>query len=301
MAKWFLYRSQSAIMVLILAISLLAAGCSQNTQTATQASKAEGQVVVKVLDIGQGDAILIRSGGQITLIDSGDTPARDKLVSYIKQEGITVIDKLLLTHPHNDHIGGVAAIFDHFTVKQIYDSGQTTTTVTYRKYLETVEKKKIPFALLSAGSQVDIGGGAILKILAPEKPFFMEDNGKLDLNNNSIVAKLEYGTFAMLLTGDAEKDSENRMLSKYGNQLKSAVLKVGHHGSNTSSSPEFLRIVEPETAIISVGANNDYHHPHPSTLKKYADRKVKLYRTDTNGIVTITSDGKSYHVSKEKG
>jgi len=104
----------------------------------------------------------------------------------------------------------------------------------------------------------------------------------------------------MLLTGDAEKDSEARMLKTYAGELKSNVLKVGHHGSNTSSSPGFLKSVAPEAAIISVGANNDYHHPHPSTLKKYEQAKLKVYRTDLDGTITVTSDGNTYNITKEK-
>ena len=291
-----------AIVLIALVAALAASGCGAGQQVpAAKTANADGGLVVKILDVGQGDSILIRAGGQVTLIDTGDVAAREKLTGYIKKEGITVIDKLILTHPHNDHIGGVAAVFDNFTVKQIYDSGQTTTTATFRKYLETVEKKKIPFALLAADGQVDLGQGAMLKILAPAKPFFTEDNGSLDLNNNAIVAKLVYGSFTMLLTSDAEKQSEEQMMKKYGAELKSSVIKVGHHGSNTSSSTAFLKAVAPEAAVITVGANNDYHHPHPSIVKRYEERKTKVYRSDLNGTLTISSDGKSWTISKEKG
>ena len=291
-----------AIILIALVAAFAASGCGAGQQApAAKTANADGGLVVKILDVGQGDSILIRSGGQVTLIDTGDIAAREKLTEYIKKEGITVIDQLILTHPHNDHIGGVAAIFDNFTVKQIYDSGQTTTTATFRKYLETVEKKKIPFALLAADGQVDLGQGAMLKILAPTKPFFTEDNGGLDLNNNAIVAKLVYGSFAMLLASDAEKQSEEQMMKKYGAELKSNVIKVGHHGSNTSSSTAFLKAVAPEAAVITVGANNDYHHPHPAIVKRYEERKTKVYRTDLNGTITIGSDGKTWTIGKEKG
>lgn len=293
----FYQQIRPVAIALVLIMALFAAGCGSNGRPTGENA---GQVVVKVLDIGQGDAILIRAGGQVTLIDTGDTPAKEKLVTYLGKEGITTVDRLILTHPHSDHIGGATAIIEHFTVKQIYDSGQTTTTATYRKYMQTVEKKKIPFALLAAGDSVDVGGGAVLKILAPQKPFFTDDNGQLDLNNNSIVAKLIYGSFSMLFTGDAEKQSELRMVKNNSTDLKSAVLKVGHHGSNTSSSPEFLKAVAPQEAVISAGIDNDYHHPHPSTLKKLDSQKTKVYRTDRNGTVTITSDGKTYSISKEK-
>ncbi|HWQ61414.1 MAG TPA: MBL fold metallo-hydrolase, partial [Negativicutes bacterium] len=124
--------------------------------------------------------------------------------------------------------------------------------------------------------------------------------GEAALNNNSIVARLVYGSFAMLLAGDAEQESETAMVGKFGAELRSQVLKGGHHGSRTSSSPAFLKAVNPETAIISAGVDNEYHHPHPSLLKRYGERKVKVYRTDTDGTVTVTSDGKTYSVAKEK-
>ena len=290
----------SVMVVMTVMLALVTIGCSIN-QPASKAEQAEGKVIVKVLDVGQGDAVLLRSGGQITLIDTGDTESREKVVSYLKKEGVSVIDHLIITHPHNDHIGGVAAVFEHFTIKQIYDSGQTTTTNTYRKYLETVQKKKIPFALLAAGSHVDVGSGAVLQILAPEEPFFKEDNGQSDLNNNAIVAKLIYGSFSMLLTSDAEKASEARMVKKYSDQLKSTVLKVGHHGSTTSSTSAFLKAVAPEVAVITVGAGNDYGHPHEAVVKRYQDRKIKMYRSDQHGTITISSDGTTWAVVTEKG
>ncbi|WP_312561868.1 ComEC/Rec2 family competence protein [Anaerospora sp.] len=298
MITWFQRQIRPVAVCLVLIFTILAAGCSTGNRPA--GVDTTGQVVVKVLDIGQGDAILIRSGGQVTMIDTGDTPAKEKLAAILSKEGITTVDKLILTHPHSDHIGGATTVLERFTVKQVYDSGQTTTTATYRKYMQTVEKKKIPFTLLAAGDTVDIGGGASLKILSPKKPFFTEDNGQLDLNNNSIVAKLIFGSFSMLFTGDAEKQSELQMIKSNGSELKSSVLKVGHHGSNTSSTPEFLKAVAAEAAIISLGEGNDYHHPHPGTLKKLESQKYKIYRTDRSGTVTVTSDGRTYTIGKEK-
>ena len=275
---------------------LVTAGCVKDRAANVNQGQTNSSLVVKVLDIGQGDAILIRAAGRTVLVDTGDTGTKDKLAAYIKKEGITTIDKVVITHPHADHLGGMSAILDNFKVKQIYDSGQTTTTVLYRKYLSLVQNKKIPFSVLTAGTEIAITDDVKLKILAPEKPFIKDS----ELNNNSIVAKLEFYDFSMLLTGDAEKESEERMWKKYKKELKSTILKAGHHGSNTSSSSFFLKAVNPEAAIISVGANNEYHHPHPSTLKKYGEAKMKIYRTDLDGTVTINSDGKTYTITKER-
>lgn len=292
MGKW---RTLAAILAVIVAVSIV--GCGGLGQPGMQ-NRPVAPLTVKVLDIGQGDAILIRTPEQIVLVDTGDTPTKEKLVSYIKAEGISVIDKLILTHPHADHIGGVQAVMDNFTVKQIYDSGQTATSNLYKQYLLTVQKKKIPFALLEAGAELEVGGGITLKVFAPEKPFI--GGSESDLNNNSIVMKLTYGGFSMLLTGDAEKESEERMVRRFAGELNSTVLKAGHHGSSSSSSPAFIKAVSPEAAVISLGANNEYHHPHPSVLKRYEQHKIKVYRTDTQGTVTISSNGVTYTISKEK-
>ena len=288
------------VMFLILVAMLIAsAGCSAKKvveQGQVSSGQEQGALQVKVLDIGQGDAILIRGGGQTVLVDTGDIETRDKLVAYIKKEGITAIDTVIITHPHADHLGGMLGVLENFKVKQIYDSGQTGTTALYRKYLSEVQKQKIPFNLVKVGDEISITNEIKLKFLAPSKPFITESA----MNNNSIVAKLSYNQFSMLLTGDAEKESEKNMVKNYPKELKSTVLKAGHHGSNTSSSSGFLKAVAPEAVIISLGANNDYHHPHPSTLKKYVDAQLKIYRTDLDGTVTITSDGKTYKILKEK-
>lgn len=279
---------------------LLLTGCTNKTNKGAenqQKNPATNQeLVVKVLDIGQGDSILIRHEGQTLLVDTGDIPARDKLVSLLKNEGITTINKVIITHPHADHLGGMPAVMDNFKVEQIYSTEETATTALYRQYLAAVKKKNIPLKVLAAGEEIPLTADSKLKILAPQKPYITESES----NNSSVVAKLIFGNFSMLLTGDAEKESEEQMVKSFKGDLKSTVLKAGHHGSNTSSSPAFLKAVSPEAAVISLGENNDYHHPHPSTLKKYEEAKIKVYRTDKDGTVTITSNGQGYSIAKEK-
>lgn len=299
-------RIKKGMSVIALAMSLFVfAGCgiapiSPETAT-TQAAGLTSQagLTVKVLDIGQGDAILIKSPAQTVLVDAGDVGTRDKLVSYIKKEGIRTLDKVIITHGHADHLGGMSALLDTVSIKQIYDSGVTTTTNLYRQYLTTVKKKNIPFTVVTAGDRIDIGGGAVLKILAPAKPY-IKQGANPDLNNNSIVAKLIYGNFTMLLTGDAEQESEQQMLQRSREELNSLVLKGGHHGSRTSSRPAFLKAVGAQAVVISVGVNNDYGHPHEAVLRRYATANMKVYRTDQHGTITITSNGKSYKIAKEK-
>jgi len=281
------------MLVILVAMMVVVAGCKKETAKSAEQGQ---QLIVKVLDIGQGDAILIRVAGQTVLVDTGDIEHREQMVAYIKKEGITTIDKVIITHPHADHLGGMPGILDNFKVGHIYDSGKTSTTALYRQYLSAVNKKNIPFTVATPGSEIIIGDNIKLKIFAPDKSLLAET----EMNNSSIVAKLIYNKFSMLLTGDAEKESEALMLKSYAGELKSNVLKAGHHGSNTSSTPELLKAVGAEAAIISLGANNDYHHPHPSTLKKYEQAKLKVYRTDLDGTVTITSDGNTYNITKEK-
>lgn len=288
------------IAVLVFTMTFLA-GCGKSAGKATGQSQSNQSqqssvLTVKVLDIGQGDSILIRVAGQTVLVDTGDIEHREKMVAYIKKEGITTIDKVIITHPHADHLGGMPGILENFKVGQIYDSGKTGTTALYRQYMSAVNKKNIPFTKVTPGSEIIIADTIKLKIFAPDKSLLSDD----EVNNSSIVAKLTYNKFSMLLTGDAEKASEEIMLKQYGSELKSNVLKSGHHGSNTSSSSKFLKAVGAESVVISLGAGNDYHHPHPSTLKKYEQEKLKVYRTDQDGTVTITSDGNSYNITKEK-
>ena len=281
------------MLVIVVAMMLLVAGCSKEI---TKQAEQGQQLIVKVLDIGQGDAILIRVQGQTVLVDTGDIEEREKMVQYIKKEGITTIDTVIITHPHADHLGGMPGIIENFTVGHIYDSGKIGTTALYRKYLTLVNQKKIPFTVVSPGTEIPITNEIKLIVLAPDKTLLDDE----EINNSSVVTKLIYNKFSMLLTGDAEKESEALMLKNYASELKSTILKSGHHGSNTSSSPGFLKAVGPEAAIISLGANNDYHHPHPSTLKKYEQAKLQVYRTDLDGTVTITSDGITYKITKEK-
>lgn len=288
-------RKWAVTVSILLALALLAGafGCGRTADR----GKADS-LVVSIIDVGQGDAILIRSPGQVTLVDTGDVPTRGRLIGYIRKQGITVIDNLIITHPHSDHIGGAAAVLENFTVKRVYDSGQSSTSLLYRNYLTMIQKRNIPFAVVTAGQRLDISGGATLNVFGPDTPFI--SGTESDLNNNSIFMKLTFGDFSMLLPGDAELEAEQRVLGRFGGELKSTVLKSGHHGSRTSSSLSFLKAVNPEVVIISAGVSNEYHHPHPSTMQKYNEFRLQVYRTDRDGTVIVTSDGKNYTITKEK-
>lgn len=298
-SKMFKYKKPSFLTVLsglaVILTLLLNAFPGCGVQITTKPTPA-GPLTIKALDIGQGDAVLIRTPKETVLIDTGDISAKDKLVAHLVKENITSLDKVIITHPHADHLGGMPKVLEKFKVKQIYDSGQSTTSNLYSQYLNTVSKKKIPFKVVTDGEIIDLGDDIYLKILSPQKT--MITGTESDLNNNSIIARLVFKDFSMMLAGDAEKESEDYLVKKYGKALKSTVLKSPHHGSRTSSTLPFLQATNPEAVIISLAADNSYGHPHSNILKRYQDRKIKIYRTDTDGTITVTSDGKSYTIQR---
>lgn len=285
-------------------VMLLTAACanqnSQMTTTTTAVSEnkaAAGQeLVVKVLNIGQGDAILIKAPSETILFDTGDVDQREELVKLLKRENVSAIDKLIISHPHADHLGGAYAVFKNFKVKAVYDNGQPTTTKTYQTYLKQIKQNNIEYRSLKAGDKLDFGSGIILEIFNPTAAEVKQGG---ELNNNSLVGRLAYNGFTMLLTGDCEADREKELLKNYADKLKSDVLKSPHHGSKTSSNRKFLQAVNPKDVIISCGVNNDYGHPHKETMNKYNGMKLNIYRTDKDGTVTVTTDGKTYAVTKE--
>lgn len=296
----FLRTKGRCIVSLLLAMLLIVCvGCSLNTKSAVAPIKENitQNLTIKMLNIGQGDSILVRTGAQVILIDTGDIEMREPLVAMLKKEGVTTIDKLIITHPHADHLGGAFAVLNNFKVASIYDNGQTTNTSTYRTYLKTLKKQNIAYQQITAGSNLDFGNGAGFTVFSPTTSDIKSSD---DLNNNSIIGKLVYGNFSMLFTGDSEAAMEKAIIQKYGKELKSTILKSPHHGSKTSSNRNYLKMVAPEAVLIPVGVDNDYKHPHAVTLNKYNDLKLKIYRTDQDGAITIETDGKSYNIVKEK-
>ena len=287
-----------------------------------------GELTIRVLDVGpiNGDAMLITSpDGKTVLIDAGDTTKGKAVVEALKRNNIQQLDYFIATHPHPDHLGGAAEVFKAVKVLNVIDNGQPPSVPalagaaapqksTAKKPANTKPAKANPLtkfyddykaALTSSGAhyetarpgtKYDLGGGALLLILAPSEPLFTKDKmttGGNEANANSIVARLDYGSFSMLLTGDAEDQTEHRLLTKELD-LKTKVIKLAHHGSKYATSRDFLNRVQPEVAIVSCGAWNRYGHPSQAVLDrlKAANPNVKLYRTDLQGEITITTRGK---------
>ena len=278
------------------------AGCSSAPASDT-AHTAAGTITVKVLNIGQGDSILIQTGEKTVLVDTSDVDERDKLRTELKKADVKKIDTIILTHPHADHIGGMDVLLDEYPVGMVYDNGMPSTSKLFLGYVKKLKEKNIERKGLVAGDRVDLGGGAVFEVLGPSAELVKEGSVKgykHNPNNESVVGRLVYGNFSMMLTGDAEKKEEQAILAA-GSPVQSTILKSGHHGSKTSSSANFLRAVRPEAALISCGVNNDYGHPHKETMKKYHALEIPIYVTAENGTITVRSDGKTYDISVEKG
>lgn len=290
--------------VLTLTVGLAAAGCggaaasSAASNAKSSAAKGGKALTVRMLDIGQGDACLLEKDGKFVLIDSGDIEHRDAIVALLKKYKVKSLSKVVITHPHADHLGGMNAIFKNFKVEAIYDDGMPSGTASYKNYLKAIKANQIPYKALKAGDALTFFDGVTYKVLGPVK-VIKDQKGNSDFNNNSIVGRLSYGNFSMMFTGDAEKEEEASILAGKGT-LKSDVLKVGHHGSRTSTSPDFLRAVAPKAAFISCGLNNDYGHPHKTTVAKLEKAKVHIYRTDRDGTLTLTTTGDGYKITKER-
>jgi competence protein ComEC len=290
-----------------------------------------GELQVHVLDVGpvEGDSILIISpAGKTVLIDAGDAGKGKVIIDALKRYNVQQLDYFVATHPHPDHLGGADEVFKTTKVLNVIDNGQqpevpeslagqsksattgkssskkaappkkpdksSAITKFYDEYQAALAQSGAHYEQARAGAKYDLGGGARLLVLAPSEPLFTKDQlktgGNLP-NANSIVMRLEYGDFSMLLSGDAEEQTEHRMLTKDLN-LKVNVFKVPHHGSKYASSQDFIGRVKPEVAIVSCGAWNRYGHPSQVILDRLRAVNTKLYRTDLQGEITITTRGK---------
>jgi competence protein ComEC len=249
---------------------------------------------VHFIDVGQADSILVHTpSGNNMLIDAGNNADDDTVTSYLSRQKVKKLDVLVGTHPHEDHIGGMDVVIQKFQIGKVYMPKKTTNTRTFEDVLQAVKDKGLKITAPVAGSAIDLDPKVKVQILAPNSASYK------DLNNYSIVLKVTYGKTSFLLTGDAERESEKEMLAK-GYNLKADVLKVGHHGSNSSTSAAFLKAVAPKYAVICVGQGNDYGHPKKEILDRLARARVKVYRTDLNGTIIAESDGEKVTVKGSK-
>jgi beta-lactamase superfamily II metal-dependent hydrolase len=248
-------------------------------------------ISVHIIDVGQGDSILICCQGSDMLIDGGIPAQGPNVESYLKSEGVTKLDYVVGTHPDDDHIGGLVSVIKDFNVSTIMMSNVHDTTETYKNLLDVIAAKNKKITVVKPGDTYSLGG-AQFTILGPVGNYE-------DLNNMSVVIRLYYKQRSFLFTGDASKESEDDMLKENCN-LSADVLKVGHHGSSTATTPEFLKAVHPKYAVISVGAGNSYGLPDSSVINELKAAGVVTLRTDINGTVVFYSDGYNITYKKEK-
>ena len=245
---------------------------------------AQEDLLIDFIDVGQADSILVRNQDKVMLIDAGTNEAGETVVNYLKNLGITKIDYLIGTHPHEDHIGGLDDVINNFDIGQIYMPKIETTTKTFEDVLDAIENKNLTITAPNKGDKIELGQ-AVGEFMT--EPILDKDN----LNVSSLVLRLEFGNTSYLFMGDAEEENEETI-----HWPKTDVLKVGHHGSSTSSSESFLEQVQPQYAVIMAGKDNSYGLPTQETIDKLNNRGSEIYRTDEDGTIQMTSDGNAIEI-----
>ena len=257
--------------------------------------KNDKELTVHYVDVGQGDSILIQYDGKNALVDSGDVSATDEIISYLNGHSVSRIDLLIVSHPDSDHIGAMNKIVDNFDIGDIYmpplSDELTPTTNVYTNLLLAISRKGLKISMAEAGDTIKFGD-LTFNCVAPQGEF-------ASANNSSIAFKLEYGETSFLFTGDMEKESERSTLQKKYD-VSADVLKVAHHGSDSSTIEAFLEAVSPKYAIISVGKDNKYKHPSEEVVEALNQKGITVYRTDLDGDIVIVSDGKELAITTQK-
>lgn len=247
---------------------------------------------IHTIDVGQGDSILIQTpNSKNILIDGGDDNSHYIVSNYLKKQNVKNIDYIIATHFDSDHVGGLDNIIDKFNVSNIYAPNYETDTLSYKNLITSCSNKNLNLQYLSKGDFISIEDNLNLEVLSPS--YIQEEN-----NLNSIVFRIDYKNKSFLFTGDAENNNELNILNSY-NLNDIDFLKVGHHGSSSSTTEEFLKEVSPDVAVISCGYKNQYGHPHKSTLDTLEKNNVLTYRTDLLGNIVFYSDGDTIFTNKD--
>lgn len=275
---------------MLLCIFLLA-GCTETSNTKKVSVTAGQEMRVHFIDVGQGDSIFIESpNGKTMLVDGGVKGAGQKVVSYLKELGVNKLDIVVATHPDADHIGGLIPVLNSIDIGQFYDSGKVHTSQTFEEMLTLIDTKNIPYNIPKTGDRIAFDDDINVKVLNANE-------NATDNNDASIVLKLAYGNVSFLLTADAGIALEKEMLQ---DGVKATILKAGHHGSNTSSSAEFIQAVHPEVTILSYGEGNKYGHPHTEVVERLQAIGSKIYATAEAGNVIVSTDGVNYAVNSKE-
>lgn len=242
-------------------------------------------MLIHYIDVGQGDCILVQVNNKNLLIDSGPSSSKNKLMKYLKKIKLSNIDYVIATHPHEDHIGNMSRIIDSFNIENFYAPKISDTSKSFEDMVYSLKNKNLKINIIKRGTDnIDLGNNTNVCVFSPIKDSY--DN----LNNYSPVIKIEYGRTSFLFTGDAEKEVEESILCSH-DDISADVIKIGHHGSSTSTSSNFLKAVNPSFAVISVGKNNVYNHPDKGTINLLTQNNVSIYRTDIDKNILLISDG----------
>ncbi len=294
-----------ALLLLLLAVTAAVVGAwflVSDSQRRSGAAPGDTGMLLAVLDVGQADSIFLRSpSGRTMLVDAGNAKedAQGVILPYLSRLGVSKLDYLVLTHPDQDHVGGMPALLDGIPVGTFLDSVQPRiTNQAYSQTLQRVQAKGVtPVKARRGQTELDLGQGIQAQVLEPEDPLLTKSDSLT--NDNGVALRITYGAVSTLLAADLGKDGEARLLA-HREDIRSQILKVGHHGSESSSSNEFLDAVRPEVGLISVGKGNSYGHPHRQALQRLEGRKVAIYRTDQNGTIQVRIDGRGYTVTPER-
>ncbi|WP_042476730.1 MBL fold metallo-hydrolase [Bacillus ndiopicus] len=273
------------LVISILVVALLLIGCTIEIQQPEQQPTSGKEMQVHFIDVGQGDSIFIQSpNGKTMLIDGGVKGAGKTVVAYLREQGVQKLDYVVATHPDADHIGGLIAVLNSIAIGHFIDSGKVHTSQTLEEMLTLVSDKNIAYSVPEKGDVIDFD-----KELKTEVVYANENAS--DNNDASIVLKITYGEVSFLLTGDAGINIEKQILKE---NMNATVLKAGHHGSNTSSSLEFLQALRPEAVVLSYGQDNKYGHPHAEVIENALAVKSKIYGTAEAGTIVFSTNGTSY-------
>ncbi|MFO7874630.1 MAG: ComEC/Rec2 family competence protein [Bacteroidales bacterium] len=276
------------LLVYLSFLLLVFAACSDDNNQFLVPSDPEDEIFeVHFIDVGQGDAIFIKTPDKVMLVDAGKS--QSNVSDYLLSHDIEEIDIVIGTHPHFDHIGGLVDVFHTFEIGEVIDPGAEHDSYTYNEYISTIEGYNMDLTIGRKGMTWELSENASMELLHPQEPLHW------NLNDVSIVANITLGEVKVLLTGDAESHSESQMLEE-PELLEADILKVGHHGSYTSSSTDFLEAVDPEVSVIMCGEDNDYGHPHDDALERLNATGTDIYRTDTHGHIVFEIEDGEYTI-----